>query len=63
MLEADIYDKVKHYYARYIETELERNRSSVELYEHLHVKNARTTRNVNYQVFGMAYPSLTEHVT
>ena len=63
MLEADMYDKVKHYYARYIETELEKVRNGVELYENLHTKNARTSRNINYQLFGVAYPSLTEHVT
>ena len=63
MLEADIYDKVKHYYSRYMETELEKGRNEAELYENLYNKNHRTSRNINYQLFGVAYPSLTEHVT
>ena len=63
MLEAEIYDKVKHYYSRYMETELEKGRSEAELYENLFNKNNRTSRSINYQLFGVAYPSLTEHVT
>ena len=63
MLEAEIYDKVKHYYSRYMETELEKVRGENEIYENLYNKNSRTSRNINYQLFGVAYPSLTEHVT
>ena len=63
MLEAEIYDKVKHYYSRYMETELEKVRSEHEIYQNLYNKNTRTSRNINYQLFGVAYPSLTEHVT
>lgn len=63
MLEAEIYDKVKHYYSRYMETELEKVRNENEIYQNLYNKNTRTSRNINYQLFGVAYPSLTEHVT
>ena len=63
MLEAEIYDKVKHYYSRYMETELEKVQSEHEIYQNLYNKNTRTSRNINYQLFGVAYPSLTEHVT
>ena len=63
MLEAEIYDKVKHYYSRYMETELEKVKNEHEIYLNLYNKNAKTSRNINYQLFGVAYPSLTEHVT
>lgn len=63
LLEAQIYDKVQAYYKRYIEAELERLRSTSDLFEALEQKTSNASRANNYELFCVAYPSLTEHVT
>ena len=63
LLEAEIYDKVKNYYKKYIEAELERVQTGVDLFDALNSNTSRTSRETNYQMFGVAYPSLKEQVT
>ena len=62
LLEADIYNKVQGYYSKFIEAEMERVRNSNEIFSALGEKTTRTSRAANYQLFSVAYPSLSEHV-
>lgn len=63
MLEADIYDKVRNYYKKYIEVEMDRAKTGQELFENLNRNTLMTSRNTNFQLFGVAYPSLADCVT
>lgn len=63
LLEADLYDKVRSYYKKYIEVELERAKSGQELFDSLNTKTIRSSRGTNYQLFCVAYPSLTENIS
>lgn len=63
MLEAELYEKVRNYYKRYIEVEMDKAKGGQELFETLNCKTLRTSRETNFQLFCVAYPSLTEHVT
>ena len=63
LLEADIYNKVQGYYSKFIEAEMERVRASDEIFSALNEKTRLTSRAANYQLFSVAYPSLSEHVT
>ena len=62
LLEADIYDKVKSYYSKFIDAELERIRSVDAVFNTLNQRTQRTSRETNYQMFNVSYPSLVEHV-
>ena len=63
VLEADIYNKVQGYYSKFIEAEMERVRSSHEIFSVLSEKTSKTSRAANYNLFCVSYPSLMEHVT
>jgi V8-like Glu-specific endopeptidase len=63
MLEAQIYDKVQSYYGKFIDAELEKIRSTNQVFECLKEKTTESSRGNNYQMFTAGYPSLTEHVT
>lgn len=63
VLEADIYNKVQGYYSKFIEAEMERVRSSHEIFSVLKEKTSKTSRAANYNLFCVSYPSLMEHVT
>ena len=61
-MEADIYDKVKNYYGKFIDAELERVKNAANVFSTLKERTQITSRETNYQLFGVAYPSLVEHV-
>lgn len=63
LLEADLYDKVRSYYKKYIEVEMDRAKSGQDLFDSLHSKTLRASRGTNYQLFCVAYPSLIENVS
>ena len=63
LLEVSIYDKVHSYYDKFIDIELDKNRSNHEVFEILKERTSATSRARNYEMFLIAYPSLSEHVT
>ena len=63
LLEVALYEKVHSYYNKYLDIELEKHSASYEVFNVLKERTQATSRARNYEMFLMAYPSLSEHVT